>query len=163
MDMMSIVQIGAQVFQSQLDKDRDGQLEITEIASALMGLFSGSNAQGQAQAANNPLGGLLSMVTGMQQSGNTDLVSLATSWLGSGSNATVSGTQVTQILGADQIAAFAKQLGISPEQAVSGLQAALPQVVDKASPTGSLDLNSLLDSVGGVSGAINLASKIFGR
>jgi uncharacterized protein YidB (DUF937 family) len=75
----------------------------------------------------------------------------------------VSGTQVTQILGADQIAAFAKQLGISPEQAVSGLQAALPQVVDKASPTGSLDLNSLLDSVGGVSGAINLASKIFGR
>ena len=162
MDMMSIVQIGAQVFQSQLDKDRDGQLEITEIASALMGLFSGSNAQGQAQA-NNPLGGLLSMVTGMQQSGNTDLVSLATSWLGSGSNATVSGTQVTQILGADQIAAFAKQLGISPEQAVSGLQAALPQVVDKASPTGSLDLNSLLDSISGVSGAINLASKIFGR
>ena len=163
MDMMNIVQIGAQVFQSQLDKDRDGQLEITEIASALMGLFSGSNAQGQAQAANNPLGGLLSMVTGMQQSGNTDLVSLATSWLGSGSNATISGSQVTQVLGADQIAAFAKQLGISPEQAVSGLQAALPQVVDKASPTGSLDLNSLLDSVGGVSGAINLASKIFGR
>jgi uncharacterized protein YidB (DUF937 family) len=163
MDMMNIVQIGAQVFQSQLDKDRDGQLEITEIASALMGLFSGSNVQGQAQAANNPLGGLLSMVTGMQQSGNTDLVSLATSWLGSGSNAAISGTQVTQVLGADQIAAFAKQLGISPEQAVSGLQAALPQVVDKASPTGSLDLNSLLNSVGGVSGAINLASKIFGR
>jgi uncharacterized protein YidB (DUF937 family) len=163
MDMMNIVQIGAQVFQSQLDKDHDGQLEITEIASALMGLFSGNHAQGQAQATNSPLGGLLSMVTGMQQSGNTDLVSLATSWLGSGSNATMSGTQVTQVLGADQIAAFAKQLGISPEQAVSGLQAALPQVVDKASPTGSLDLNSLLNSVGGVSGAINLASKIFGR
>jgi hypothetical protein len=35
MDMGNLMQLGAQMFQSQLDKDRDGQIEITEIASAL--------------------------------------------------------------------------------------------------------------------------------
>ena len=153
------MQLGAQMFQSQLDKDRDGQLEITEIASALMGLMS--NGQGQSQAGG--LSGLMSMVGGMQGSGNGDLMSIAASWLGKGENAPISGGQLTQMLGSDKIAAFAQQLGLSQEQAVSGLQAAIPQVVDKASPDGALDLGNMLDAVGGVSGAIGLASKLFGR
>ncbi|MDX9988656.1 MULTISPECIES: YidB family protein [Thiothrix] len=159
MDMGNLMQLGAQMFQSQLDKDRDGQLEITEIASALMGLMS--NGQGQSQAGG--LSGLMSMVSGMQGSGNGDLMSIAASWLGKGENAPISGGQLTQMLGSDKIAAFAQQLGLSQEQAVSGLQAAIPQVVDKASPDGALDLGNMLDAVGGVSGAIGLASKLFGR
>ena len=159
MDMGNLMQLGAQMFQSQLDKDRDGQLEITEIASALMGLMS--NGQGQSQAGG--LSGLMSMVSGMQGSGNGDLMSIAASWLGKGANAPISGGQLTQMLGSDKIAAFAQQLGLSQEQAVSGLQAAIPQVVDKASPDGALDLGNMLDAVGGVSGAIGLASKLFGR
>jgi uncharacterized protein YidB (DUF937 family) len=159
MDMGNLMQLGAQMFQSQLDKDRDGQIEITEIASALMGLMS--NGQGQSQAGG--LGGLMSMVSGMQGSGNGDLMSIAASWLGKGENAPVSGGQLTQMLGSDKIAAFAQQLGLSQEQAISGLQAAIPQVVDKASPEGKLDLGNMLDAVGGVSGAIGLASKLFGR
>ncbi|QTR49315.1 YidB family protein [Candidatus Thiothrix anitrata] len=160
MDMGNLMQLGAQMFQSQLDKDRDGQIEITEIASALMGLMS--NGQGQSQAGGG-LGGLMSMVSGMQGSGNGDLMSIAASWLGKGENAPISGGQLTQMLGSDKIAAFAQQLGLSQEQAVSGLQAAIPQVVDKASPDGALDLGNMLDAVGGVSGAIGLASKLFGR
>ena len=159
MDMGNLMQLGAQMFQSQLDKDRDGQLEITEIASALMGLMS--NGQGQSQAGG--LSGLMSMVSGMQGSGNGDLMSIAASWLGKGENAPISGGQLTQMLGSDKIAAFAQQLGLSQEQAVSGLQAAIPQVVDKASPDGALDLGNMLDAVGGVSGAIGLASTLFGR
>lgn len=159
MDMGNLMQLGAQMFQSQLDKDRDGQLEITEIASALMGLMS--NGQGQSQAGG--LSGLMSMVSGMQGSGNGDLMSIAASWLGKGENAPISGGQLTQMLGSDKIAAFAQQLGLSQEQAVSGLQAAIPQVVDKASPDGALDLGNMLNAVGGVSGAIGLASKLFGR
>ena len=95
--------------------------------------------------------------------GNGDLMSIAASWLGKGENAPISGGQLTQMLGSDKIAAFAQQLGLSQEQAVSGLQAAIPQVVDKASPDGALDLGNMLDAVGGVSGAIGLASKLFGR
>ncbi len=156
---MDLLQIGAQLFQSQLDKDRDGQLEITEIATALMGLFA--NGQGQSQAGG--LAGLASMVTGLQSSGNPDLMSMVSSWLSPGANAPVSGGQLTQMFGEDKIAAFAQQLGITPEKALSGLQAAVPGVVDKASPSGSLDVGSLLNAVGGVSGAIGLASKFFGR
>ena len=155
---MDLLQIGAQLFQSQLDKDHDGQLEITEIATALMGLF----ANGQQSQAGG-LAGLASMVTGLQSSGNPDLMSMVSSWLSPGTNAPVSGGQLTQMFGEDKIAAFAQQLGISPEKALSGLQAAVPGVVDKASPNGSLDLGNLLDAVGGVSGAIGLASKLFGR
>jgi uncharacterized protein YidB (DUF937 family) len=157
---MDLMQIGAQLFQSQLDKDHDGQLEITEIASALMGLMS--NGQGQ-QANAGGLGGLMSMVSSLQGGGNSGLMSVVNSWIGTGENAPVSGGQITEMFGQDKIAAFAQQLGISQESALSGLQAAIPQVVDKATPSGSLDLGGMLDAVGGVSGAIGLASKLFGR
>lgn len=160
MDVGNLMQIGAQLFQSQLDKDRDGQLEITEIASALMSLLS-SNQGGQSQA--GVLGGLASMISGLQNSGNSDLLSMVNSWISTGPNAPVSGNQLNQMFGQDKIAAFAQQLGITPEQALNGLQAAVPGVVDKATPNGSLDLNSLLNAVGGISGAIGLASKLFGR
>lgn len=159
MDMGNLMQLGAQLFQSQLDKDRDGQLEITEIASAMMGLMG--NSQGQSQAGG--LGGLASMITGMQGGNDSGLASLAASWLGQGANEQPSAGQLSQMFGQDKIAAFAQQLGISQESALSGLQAAVPNVVDKASPNGSLDLGSMLDAVGGVQGAIGLASKLFGR
>lgn len=156
---MDMMQLAVQLFKGQLDKDRDGQLEITEIASALMGLMG--SGQNQAQAGG--LGGLASMISGMQNSNDSGLASLAASWLGNGPNMQPSASQVTQMFGADKIAAFAQQLGISQDQAIKGLQAAVPEVVDKASPNGSLDMGSLLDAVGGVQGAIGLASKIFGR
>lgn len=158
---MDIMQLGAQLFQSQLDKDHDGQVEMTEIAGALMGLMSGSQ---QEQSPASGLNGLASMITGMQQGGgDTGLASLASSWLGQGSNEQPSSSQITQMFGQDKISAFAQQLGISQDQAVNGLRAAVPDMVDKASPNGSLDVSSLLDSVGGVSGAIGLAGKLFGR
>lgn len=156
---MDILQLGAQLIQSHLDTDRDGQLEITEIASALMGLMN----NGQDQSASGGLGGLASIISGMQGGGDSGLADLASSWLGNGSNAAVSGDQLGQMFGQDKISSFAQQLGISEDQAMSGLQAAVPDMVDKASPEGSLDLNSLLDSVGGIEGAIGLATKLFGR
>jgi uncharacterized protein YidB (DUF937 family) len=183
MDMSTVVQLGAQLFQGQLDRDRDGQLEMTEIATALMGLMSSSNNQSQggllgslaslaggAQASQGGglLGSLTSMLGGAQPaapSAQADggLMSMVQSWVSTGPNQAPNPDQITQLVGQDQLSAFAQQLGITPDQAVKGLQQALPQMVDKATPTGSLDLGNLLDSVGGVSGAIGLASKILGR
>ncbi|EIJ36532.1 YidB family protein [Thiothrix nivea] len=156
---MDMMQLAVQLFKNQLDKDHDGQLEMTEIASAMMGLMGG----GQNQAQAGGLAGLASMISGMQGGGDSGLASLASSWLGNGANQQPSGSQLNQMFGQDKIAAFAQQLGISRDQAVSGLQASVPEVVDKASPNGSLDMGSLLDAVGGVQGAIGLASKLFGR
>lgn len=147
MDINNIMQIGAQLFQGQLDKDQDGQIEGTEIATALMGLLS--NNQGQLD-----LGSLVSKMQG----GGGDLMNIAASWLGNGPNAAINPEQLAQLFGNEQIAAFAQKLGISPEKATTGLAAAVPEVVNQASNGGSL-----LDMVGGVSGAINLASKLFAR
>jgi uncharacterized protein YidB (DUF937 family) len=70
---------------------------------------------------------------------------------------------LAQIFGQDQISAFAQKLGISQEDAVSGLQATVPDVVDKASPNGAIDLNAMLDSIGGIQGAMNIASRLFAK
>ncbi len=152
-----LIQMGAQLFKNQLDHNRDGNLDIAEIGAALNGLFSGGQIQ------NNQGGGLASILAGMQNSGSSDLLSLATSWLGNGANAPVSGNQLAQIFGQDQISAFAQKLGISQEEAVSGLQATVPEVVDKASPNGTIDLNAMLDSIGGIQGAMNIASQLFAK
>lgn len=148
MDTSSLLQLGAQLFQGQLDSDGDGQIEITEIMSALGGLMG----NGGSADAGLDLGGLLS---NMDAGG---LMGMAQSWLGDGSNEAVGGEQLTQMFGQDKISAFASQLGLSEDQALKGLQEAVPNMVDKSSEGGSL-----LDMVGGVSGAIGLASKLFGR
>lgn len=154
MDINAILQSGARLFQDQLDTDRDGKVETAEITSALASLLG--NNQGQLN--------LSSVISGMQSGGNSDLMSLAASWLGKGENAPVSGNQLEQIFGHDKIAAFSKQLGISETSAFNGLQEAVPTVIDKASPDGTLmDIGGqLLNRVGGVAGAIDAVSKLFG-
>lgn len=155
MDINSLLQSGAQLFKDKLDSDRDGQIEISEIASALMSLLG--NQQGNLN--------LSSIMSSMQSGGSQDLMALAASWLGTGENAPVSGNQLEQIFGHDKIAAFAKQLGISESSALSGLQEAVPNLIDKASPEGSLvDLGQqLLNSAGGVSGVMDAVGKLLGQ
>jgi hypothetical protein len=36
-------------------------------------------------------------------------------------------------------------------------------VVDKASSNGTIDLNAMLDSIGGIQGAMNIASQLFAK
>jgi uncharacterized protein YidB (DUF937 family) len=158
MDANSLLQLGAQLFKSQLDSNHDGKMDIAEIGGALNSLLGSNQASG-----SHGVTGLASMIGKVQSGGNSDLAALASSWLSNGANAPASNAQLTQMLGQDKVAAFAKQLGLSPEQALKGLQAAVPDMVDKASPNGSIDVNSLLQSVGGISGALNLASKLFSK
>ena len=155
MSINTLLQNGAQLFQDKLDMDRDGKIETAEIVSALMALLSDN--QGQLN--------LSSIISGMQSGGNSDLMAMAASWLGKGENLPISGSQLEQIFGHDKIAAFAKQLGISEASALNGLQETVPNMIDKASPSGTLmDFGEqLLKSVGGVSGAVDAVSKLFGR
>ena len=57
-------------------------------------------------------------------------------------------------LGAEQVTKAAAELGTDENSLLGGLQAALPQLVDKASSDGSL-----LDSVGGFGGLSGMAKK----
>lgn len=103
---------------------------------------------------NLNLGAILSK---MQQSGLGDI---AASWLGNGANAPLSAEAVTDLIGSDQLAAFASRFGLSAESAKAAVASALPEMVDKASPNGS-PLENILGTIGGVDGISELMNKLF--
>ena len=148
MDMANLLKMGATMFQnSKQSGDAGSGLDIGNLTSALSDLAGGGSSKGGLD-----LGSLLSkMDTG-------GLGAIAKSWLGDGDNEAISPGQISNMLGADKIGEFASKLGLSNEEAAGGLSEALPQMVDKASSGGSL-----LDSIGGVSGAISMASKLFSK
>ena len=82
----------------------------------------------------------------------------AQSWLGDGDNHSLSGIQVQRVIGGEKIEAFASKLGVTTEEASSGLSEILPHLIDKSSRGGEL-----LDAVGGAGGLAGLASKFFSK
>jgi uncharacterized protein YidB (DUF937 family) len=146
MDMANLLKMGATLFRdSKQSGDAGSGLDIGNLTSALSGLAGGGGSKG-----GFDIGSLLSKM----DSGG--LGAIAKSWLGDGNNEAISPNQISDMLGADKISEFASKLGLSNEEAAGGLSEAIPQMVDKASSGGSL-----LDSIGGVSGAISMASKLF--
>ena len=147
MDMMELLKMGAATF---INSDKSGTagsgLDSGSLMSALIGLVGGGRGAGI------DLGALVSR---MESGGLGDI---ARSWLGDGSNQAISPSQIAGMFGAERVSEFASKLGLSDDEAVGGLSDALPQMVDKASRGGSL-----LDLVGGVSGALGMAGKLFGK
>ncbi len=148
MEMVDLLKMGATIFiNSKQSGDAGSGLDVENLASTLSGLAGGS-----------PDGGGFNLGSLLSKMGSGDLGAIAQSWLGDGNNDAISPEQITNMLGPDKISEFASKLGLSSEQAAGGLSEALPQMVDKASSGGAL-----LDSIGGVSGAISMASKLFGK
>lgn len=148
MEMMDLLKMGATMFMNSKQSGEAGSgLDMGALTSALTGLMGGSSGGGGLD-----MGSLLSK---MDAGG---LGAVAQSWLGDGANEAISPGQVSELLGGDTVSNFASQLGLSNDEAAGGLADALPQMLDKASSGGSL-----LDSIGGVSGAIGLAGKLFGK
>jgi len=89
----------------------------------------------------------------MEQLSQGGLGDQLTSWIGTGQNAPVTGNQVAQALGADNITAAAASAGVSPEVAAHDLAEVLPQLVDTATPGGQVppagDLQQLLSQLMG--------------
>ncbi len=79
---------------------------------------------------------------------------IASSWLGDDANQSISADQLKEAIGAEDITQAAAQLGTDENSLLGGLQAALPQLVDKASSGGKL-----LDSVGGLGALGGMAKK----
>ena len=143
---MDLVKIGTQLILSKLG----GNASESGIASALSSLLRGNNS-GESDGGGLDLG---SLVSNMMEKGG-GLEGMVSSWLGDGDNDSVSGSQIKDILGGDKVAEFANQVGVDEDTAADSLAEAVPQMVDKGSSGGSL-----LDAVGGISGAINLAKKL---
>ncbi len=137
---MDILKLGASLLMDKLGNS-DGSLD--DITAALGNLLSDENG-------NLDLGNL---VSNLQEKG---LGSIAESWLGDGENDAISGDQVMELFGGEKISQIASQLGSDEGSLLDALSDALPQVVDNASSGGSL-----LDSIGGLEGAWNMAKKLF--
>lgn len=146
--MTDLLKMGATAFiKSKMSGDNGSGLDIGTLTSALSGLTGG----------NSDNGGLdLGSILGNMQSGG--MADMAQSWLGDGDNQPMEDNNVMDMFGQDKISEFASQLGMSESEAVGGLRDAMPEMVNNASSGGSL-----LDAVGGIGGAISMASKLFGR
>ena len=129
-----------------------GKGDTSSGGNQLLGVLSGLLAQS---------GGLQGLASKFSQSGQGDAFS---SWVGMGENQTVSGNQVQNAIGSDQISALAAKMGVDPNQASQFLAEYLPKIVDKLTPAGKVDPNantqqglaallpSLLQSIGGKPG-----------
>ncbi|MFE2248977.1 YidB family protein [Streptomyces lavendulae] len=111
------------------------------ILGALLGALGGGGGGAQAGGGNNPLGGLMDMLT------RSGLADQAQSWLGTGENRPVSGSQIAEALPDDALRKAAEQAGVSPEQAADEIARSLPQAVDKLSPGGEIPSGSLEDII----------------
>jgi uncharacterized protein YidB (DUF937 family) len=85
---------------------------------------------------NGGIGGLLQR---MQQAGAGPH---GHSWVGTGQNMPISPDMLSQIFGQGQIDDIASQLGVSHEEAASTVAQALPEVVDRMTPGGSIPADS---------------------
>lgn len=120
-------------------------MDLKQIATQM--LMDKLGGQADAGSANNA-GDALSQLIGegqeldlggmLSQLGGGGLAGAAASWLGDGPNEGVSAAQITEGLGADQIANFASKLGLSQDDAAGKLAEILPNLVNQSSEGGSL-------------------------
>ena len=146
MDINTLLQLGASVIKQNKDQETT-ELGTNELTSALGTLLGG--AEGKLD-----LGSLLSK---MQAGG---LANIVASWLGNGENAAISPDKINELLGVEKINAFASQLGLSEQSAKTAIADALPEMVDKASPEGSIIENFIGNAVN-LKGLTDIASKFF--
>ncbi|MBK9087532.1 MAG: DUF937 domain-containing protein [Holophagales bacterium] len=81
------------------------------------------------------LGGLGGLVSAFAQNGLGDVIG---SWIGTGQNLPVSGSQLAGVLGDDEIRHLAGQTGASHAEVTDALSQLFPQVVDRLTPDGQI-------------------------
>ena len=144
---MELLKAAASMIQSNGDDAIQG-LDVDDIANALNTLVG------------NGSGGLdlVKFVGGLSQNGLGEIVG---SWLGNGENKAISVEQITTLLGSDNVASFASELGISQESAAAALAEAVPQVVDQATRGEGTIMDEMLGQTGGPNGAMDMLGKMF--
>lgn len=89
-------------------------------------------------------GGLGGLLGRFQQAGLGDQ---AASWVSTGQNIPIGAEQVQATFGPEQIAQWARQLGLSNEQTSGVLAQMLPQMVDQLTPQGRVSEGAQFDDL----------------
>lgn len=134
---MDLMKLGTQLLMSKLGGGAQ-QADNNAIQSALGSLLGAGNSLD-----------IAGLVNSLQSGGLGDV---AKSWLGDGANEAISPEQIKQVVDGEKLNQLAAVAHTDEGSILSALQDAMPQMVDKASSGGSL-----LDSIGGLAGAANLA------
>ncbi|MFD5429795.1 YidB family protein [Streptomyces sp. NPDC127084] len=108
-----------------------GQGGAGNILGALLNAFSG-NGSGKSASNGSPLSGLMDMLS------KSGLVEQAQSWISTGQNKPVSGSQIAEALPDETLDKVARQSGVTPQQAADEIAQSLPKAVDKLTPDGEL-------------------------
>ncbi len=117
-----------------------------QVAGQMLGGLAGGG-DGQSplmqlvQALLQQEGGVMGLIGKLQEGG---LAAQVASWIGGGDNLPVNGEQIQQALGSDLLTSLAGQFGLSAQQAGDGLASQLPGLIDKLSPSGTLEGNEEL-------------------
>ncbi len=113
------------------------------LKTALPGMAGGT----QQTPAMGLASGVLEMLTSQQTGGLQGLVQtftkkglgdIVSSWVSTGPNLPVSGSQIQNALGSDAINSLAEKAGVAPDAAGSILAQVLPGLVDKLTPEGKI-------------------------
>lgn len=125
----------------------------------LRDVIGGESQDGTASGSSIPLqailqwveeqGGFAVLLEKFQQGG---LGGILNSWIGTGDNQAIGSGEVQSAFGADALQSLADKLGTDVNGASSALAQYLPNVVDKASPAGEIDTQSVSTLLGNVFG-----------
>ena len=97
------------------------------LSTVISMLANGQHPQGAG------VGGLGDLIGRFAQGGMDDVIG---SWIGHGTNAPISGDQLSKVLGSDVIGQIASQLGLSHGDAAGQLSQMLPEVINRLTPHG---------------------------
>jgi uncharacterized protein YidB (DUF937 family) len=110
--------------------------------SLLDGLVGGLIGAEMANVVNSLIqqhGGIQGVVTQLEQQG---LGGVARSWIANGPNQAISPAQISQVFGSGVLAQLAAKAGMNPQELSAKLSQALPAVIDKLTPNGSIPAKS---------------------
>ena len=117
-----------------------GLLDNLGLGDMLKSLLSQAESAGLPAIVNNVLAqtqyrDLNGLVAALQKGG---LNAQVQSWLGPGANLPITEDQLKAVLGNSQVQDFARHLGLPVDETLKNLAQYLPNIVDKASPNGTL-------------------------
>lgn len=133
------------VLNSQQGGGQGGQGGLADVLGSLQGQVGGQQTGAGGLGAllpavismlanNGQGGGLKGLMEKFNQAGMGDVLG---SWIGSGQNAPISGTDLGAVLGGDTMGDLAAQLGMSQNEAAGHLAQVLPGLIDKLTPHGN--------------------------
>jgi len=118
--------------------------QLGQAVGGMMGGHGGHNPLLQAVAGllgkDSSIGGLDGLVQAFQKNGLGDIVN---SWVSTGQNLPITPSQIEQGLGGDLLSQLASKAGLSSGTASSQLAGLLPDLVDKLTPNGKIEIGGL--------------------